>query len=118
MAIVVKKPKLNLLEKAYVFEIARGIGVTLGHFFKSLINPQRLPTINYPEQKRTLLPNYRGLLRLIKNEKGELKCTACLLCVKACPASCLTVVAAPAVAGAKKTPAQRPVTWPCFHRTA
>ncbi|MDD5675936.1 MAG: NADH-quinone oxidoreductase subunit I [Chitinivibrionales bacterium] len=106
MAIIVKKAKLNVFEKVYIFEIARGIVVTIGHFCNSLINPHRLPTLNYPEQKRRLLPNYRGRLRLLKNETGELKCTACLLCVKACPANCLTVEAAPATPGAKRTPAR------------
>jgi NADH-quinone oxidoreductase subunit I len=105
MAIIVRKPKLNLLEKSYIFEIARGIAVTARHFFNSLFNSHALPTLNYPEQKRTLAANFRARLRLLKNENGELKCTACGLCVKACPANCLTVVAAPSEGtGAKKTP--------------
>ena len=94
MAIVVKKPRLSLLEKLYVFEIARGMAVTLRHFFRNLFNIHRLPTLSYPEQKRRLPPNYRGLHRLLKKETGELKCVACKLCVAACPAGCITVESA------------------------
>ena len=94
MAVVVKKARLNLLEKLYISEIALGMAITLRHFFKSLFNTNALPTLNYPEQKRVLAPNYRGLHRLLKNEEGELKCTACKLCVQACPSNCITVEAA------------------------
>jgi NADH-quinone oxidoreductase subunit I len=62
---MVKKQKLTLLEKLYVFEVARGMGVTLRHFLRNLLNPSGLPTINYPEEKRKLAKNFRG------------DCTAC-----------------------------------------
>ena len=93
MPVVVRKNKLNLLEKLYIFEIARGMATTFGHFVRNVLNPHRLPTLNYPEQKRTLAPNYRGLHRLLKKENGELKCVACKLCVQACPSNCITVEA-------------------------
>jgi NADH-quinone oxidoreductase subunit I len=93
MAIVVSKPKLNLLERLYIFEAACGMAVTLKHFFRNLLNPHRLPTLNYPEQKRMLPPNFRGLHRLLKREDGGLKCVACKLCVAACPAKCIVVEA-------------------------
>ncbi len=91
MAIVVKKPELSLFEKLYVFEIAKGMWVTFRHFIRNLLNPGALPTINYPEEKRQLAANYRGLHRLLKKETGELKCTACKICANTCPAHCITV---------------------------
>ena len=107
MAVVVKKKKLSIIEQLYVFEIARGMLVTLGHYFKNLFDPNGLPTLSYPEEKRVLGKNYRGLHRLLKKETGELKCTACKLCVTACPSHCITVVAELNEEGkSKKTPAQ------------
>jgi NADH-quinone oxidoreductase subunit I len=94
MAIVVKRARLNLLERLYLWEIGRGMAITLRHFFKNLINMNRLPTLNYPEQKRILAPNYRGLHHLLKRENGELKCTACKLCMQACPSNCIIVESA------------------------
>ncbi len=89
--VVVKKQKLSLLEKLYVFEVAAGMWVTFRHFVRNLLTPSNLPTINYPEEKRQLAPNYRGLHRLLKKETGELKCTACKICANTCPSHCITV---------------------------
>jgi len=91
MVVVVKKQKLSLREKLYVFEVASGMWVTIIHFFRNLLNPSDLPTLNYPEEKRHLANNFRALHRLLKKETGELKCTACKMCVNICPAHCITV---------------------------
>lgn len=105
--VVVKRPKLNFLERIYLWEIARGMVITLRHFVRNLFNPCKVPTLNYPEQKRVLAPNYRGRHRLLKDEKGELKCRACKLCALACPSSCIVVEPAKlADPKAKKYPAQ------------
>jgi len=107
MTVVVKKQKLSLIEKLYVFEIGRGMLVTLGHFIRNMMSPNELPTLNYPEEKRKLAANFRGLHRLLKKETGELKCTACKLCANACPAHCITVEMALTDEGKpKKTPAR------------
>lgn len=107
MVVVVKKPKLTLLEKLYVFEVARGMWVTLSHFLRNLLNPSALPTLNYPEEKRKLAKNFRGLHRLLKKESGELKCTACKICAGACPSHCITVEMLKDEEGKpKKTPAR------------
>jgi len=94
MAIVVKRPRLNLSEQFFVAEIVRGMAITFRHFIKNVFNMQALPTLNYPEQKRVLPANYRGRHRLL-SENGVLKCTACKLCAVACPAGCITVEAGP-----------------------
>lgn len=93
MPIVIKRPKLNVFEQLYVFEIARGMVITFTHFVKSIFATPNIPTLNYPEQKRVLPPNYRAVQRLLKDENGVLKCTACKLCSLACPSSCITIEA-------------------------
>ena len=91
MTIIIKKQKLTFLERIYIVEAAKGMVLTLGHFLKNLMKPETLPTLNYPEEKRTLAPNFRGRHQLLKNEKGELKCVACKLCQNACPAGCIAI---------------------------
>lgn len=67
-----------------------GMAVTLGHFvrFDEVITQQ------YPENRAALrmAPRFRGKLELIRAEGGgAYKCTACGLCVRACPNNSLEV---------------------------
>jgi NADH-quinone oxidoreductase subunit I len=56
-------------------------------------------TVHYPRQAIDSETNasYRGPIRLVENPRipGKSKCTACMICVEACPSSCITVVKAP-----------------------
>jgi NADH-quinone oxidoreductase subunit I len=107
MAIVVKKQRLSIRENLYVFEVARGMWVTLRHFVRNILNPSGLLTLNYPEEKRKLALNYRALHRLLKKDTGELKCTACKMCANICPAHCISVeMALNAEGKPAKTPAK------------
>ncbi|MBI4802755.1 MAG: NADH-quinone oxidoreductase subunit I [Elusimicrobia bacterium] len=87
---------LNLLERVYLLEIARGIAVTAGHFFRNLINPEGMPTVQYPEQRIPLPGNarLRTRHRLKIRADGSPKCVACFLCRTACPACCIHIEAA------------------------
>ena len=85
--IVVKK-EMTLSEKLYLPAIAKGLGITLKHFF------MKKPTIRYPEVKREFAPVFRGKHVLKRDEKGAERCTACGLCAVACPAEAITMVAA------------------------
>ncbi|MEN9570979.1 MAG: hypothetical protein RL172_2210 [Bacteroidota bacterium] len=84
----VDRRPLNLLEKAYLPAIFKGMSITFGHMFK------KRPTINYPEKTRPFSPVFRGLHILNRDEEGRENCTACGLCAVACPAEAITMEAA------------------------
>ncbi|HOD65479.1 MAG TPA: NADH-quinone oxidoreductase subunit I [candidate division Zixibacteria bacterium] len=49
-------------------------------------------TIQYPEQRDEIPERSRGMVVLLSDkETGELNCTACLLCEKACPTGAITI---------------------------
>src|SRR5579864_6007699 len=70
---------MTFMEKLYFPAIAKGMGITLRHFFKPKV------TIQYPDQKREFSPVFRGRHILMRDEKGAERCTACGLCEEACP---------------------------------
>lgn len=81
----------GLAEKLYLPAIAIGLKNTLRHLF--FVKPI---THQYPEEPLRPKPRFRGEHRLKKDEQGRIKCTACFMCATACPAKCITIVAAPA----------------------
>lgn len=87
MAIVVmKRPKMGLLQRIYLFEIFRGLVITLRHVF------QRRWTLEYPEKKWELPRKYRGAPVLLTGMDGRQKCVACQMCEFACPADAISMV--------------------------
>lgn len=85
--LVDRKP-MTWLEKLYLWNILKGMLITLRHFFK------RKATIKYPEEKRSFSKVFRGLHILNRDEEGRERCTACGLCAVACPAEAITMEAA------------------------
>jgi len=79
---------MTTLERLYLTSIAKGMGVTLSHFFK------KKASINFPEETRPFSPVFRGLHVLNRDEEGRERCTACGLCAVACPAEPITMEAA------------------------
>jgi NADH-quinone oxidoreductase subunit I len=68
-------------------EIAVGMGITLGNFFKKRV------TVQYPQQMRNMNPRFRGAVAFVRDqETGKERCVGCGLCAAICPANCLTVV--------------------------
>ncbi len=66
----------------------RGLRTTLGRLAEKPV------TIEYPEEKTPVYPRFRGRHKLHKFEDTGLeKCVGCSLCVAACPAACIRVVA-------------------------
>jgi len=91
----VKHPKLSLAEQIYLPTIAQGMVTTLSHLVKTLTGTNSIQTQQYPEQRPSLPPHYRGVHRLNRDEQGRVKCVSCYMCSTACPANCIDIVAAP-----------------------
>ena len=65
-----------------------GMRITTKHLGRHAI------TIQYPEQKWTMPERSRGIVVLLSDkETGELNCTSCLLCMKACPTGAIQIIA-------------------------
>jgi NADH-quinone oxidoreductase subunit I len=93
----VQAPRMGLVEQLYIPAIVEGLQTTVRHTVKALFGKGAV-TQQFPEQKPKLPPNYRGVHRLNRDEKGRVKCVACYMCSTACPAHCIDIVAAPAPA--------------------
>lgn len=103
----VTRPNRSPAVQSYVPEIARGLGITMKHFFrntKEMVLGQRndpnlegisdgINTVSYPEQRRPYPERFRGMHRLTQRDNGEPRCVACLCCSTACPAQCIHIEA-------------------------
>jgi NADH-quinone oxidoreductase subunit I len=87
----VEAPAMNLWERTFVPAIIQGLGITGSH-----LTDGRNVTQQYPEEPSVLPLNYRGVHRLNRDEKGRVKCVACMMCATACPAHCIDITAAEA----------------------
>lgn len=86
--------RLPISTRIYLIAILRGMRITARHFFRNLLFPGKLPTIQYPEMRRNYSPRFRGTQILTVKENGEIRCTACMLCATNCPADCIHITAA------------------------
>ena len=87
----IQEPELGFWEATFLPAIMKGLKTTLGH-----VTDYRPVTQQYPEQRPVLPQHYRGVHRLNRDEKGRVKCVACMLCATACPANCIAIEAAAA----------------------
>lgn len=70
--------KLNWHQKLYFPSIFQGMGFTFWHMFRKKV------TLEYPEKKVELGPEFRGRPVLVA-EEGKERCVACGLCARVCP---------------------------------
>lgn len=79
--------------------LAQGFGVTLRYF----LNPRKIVTEQYPENRATLKMHerYRGNLEMVEDENGENLCTACGMCERSCPNASINVLPTKNLAGKK-----------------
>ncbi|WP_413532622.1 NADH-quinone oxidoreductase subunit NuoI [Empedobacter brevis] len=92
----VERKPLTFWESIYLISIAKGLMITLKHFFS------KKATISYPEKQRPFSPVFRGLHVLNRDEEDRENCTACGLCALACPAEAITMEAAERLPGEEK----------------
>jgi len=91
--------RMSFKERIYVPAILKGMGVTIGHFFKKPITQQ------YPDERPRLFEWFRGLQELLVDEDGREKCVACCLCARVCPSEAIRIEAAEDEEG-RKYPAE------------
>ena len=75
--------------------IIKGMAVTAKNFLGSYVSEERLPTIQYPEERQPLQEAVRQFPFLVYDgedwQKG-LRCVACQICEKECPPKCIYIV--------------------------
>lgn len=75
----------STLGSLMLFELLKGMSVTLRYFFA------RKVTVQYPEENTPQSPRFRGLHALRRYPNGEERCIACKLCEAVCPAMAITI---------------------------
>jgi len=85
------------LKRLFYLDLAAGFWVTLCAFFQPKV------TLNYPYEKGPISPRFRGEHALRRYPDGTERCIACKLCEAICPAQAITIEAAPAPDGSRRT---------------
>jgi len=81
----VERPTLTIVDRLCLGALWNGFKVTLRHLFS------RKVTMQYPEQKWTVPPGYRGAPYLVRDQAGRVKCVACQLCEFVCPPKAIRI---------------------------
>lgn len=88
---------VNFLKSFFLFEIFKGMALTLKYFFKPKV------TINYPYEKSSISCRFKGEHALRRYENGEERCIACKLCEAICPAQAIVIEAEERSDGTRRT---------------
>jgi len=75
--------------------IIKGMAETARNFLGSYVSEDRLPTVQYPEEKLPAKENARSFPFLVYDRDDPemgLRCVACLICEKECPPQCIYIV--------------------------
>ena len=87
----------RIIKTIFLTEFARGLFLAVKYIFKSKA------TINYPFEKGSLSPRFRGEHALRRYPNGEERCIACKLCEAVCPAQAISIDAELKDDGSRKT---------------
>ena len=85
------------VQSVWITELARTMSLTFAMFWKEKV------TLNYPMEKGTLSPRFRGEHALRRYATGDERCIACKLCEAICPAQAITIEAEVRPDGARRT---------------
>jgi len=91
--VVIVRAEPTWWTRLYVVDVFKGLVITMRHLLVNLLHQNRMPTLQYPELRRTLPPRFRGRHRLMKKDDGTPRCVACMMCPTACPADCIHIEA-------------------------
>lgn len=89
----VPSPRMNWYERLYLYEIARGMIVTIRHMVTNIFRQTAMPTVQWPEEQKPLPTRIKGRHRLTVREDNSPKCVACYMCATSCPARCIHIEA-------------------------
>ena len=87
----------RFLKTIFLFEFVSGFLIATREIFRSK------KTINYPYEKGSLSPRFRGEHALRRYPSGEERCIACKLCEAVCPAQAITIESTERDDGSRKT---------------
>ena len=94
----VSKPPAKQKRQAWILPglgLYQGLVVTAKNFIQSYYKKDRLTTVQYPEERAPISPNFRNFPFLVHDGDDAdvgLRCTACTICEKACPPQCIYIV--------------------------
>jgi NADH-quinone oxidoreductase subunit I len=93
------QPTMGWWERAYLFEVLRGLritgGVFLANMWKWMTGRKGALTAYYPEEIRAdYAAHNRGKHILTQRPDGRPQCVACNMCATVCPAQCIEIDAA------------------------
>jgi NADH-quinone oxidoreductase subunit I len=75
-------------------EVVGTVRALVKGFSVTFVNMLRKPTTeNYPDVPASIMPRYRGIHVLHRDDQGLEKCVGCFLCSAACPANCIYIEA-------------------------
>jgi NADH-quinone oxidoreductase subunit I len=77
------------------FGLLQGLAVSGRNMVESFYKPERMTTVQYPEQRAPISPNFRNFPFLVydgDDPSAGLRCTACSICEKECPPQCIYIV--------------------------
>ena len=87
----------RFLKTIFLLEFALGLLIATREIFR----PKK--TINYPYEKGSLSPRFRGEHALRRYPSGEERCIDCKLCEAVCPAQAITIESTERDDGSRKT---------------